>query len=188
MATTTTPILKWAQRKDKLFVTVEVPDATEPKVNLNAEGVLAFKAQSGDNTYSFEYTLNEPVDVEKSKWNFTGRYAQLVLIKKEAGPHWPRFTKEKNFDKKHIQVDWTRYVDEDEEDEKPAAAGGEEDMFGGMGGMGGMGGFDPSSMGGFDFGGMGGGDDSDDEDDEEPANLDDLDNKEESKGTTEESK
>ena len=29
--------------------------------------------------------------------------------------HWPRLTKDKVFEKRHIKCDWSRYVDEDDE-------------------------------------------------------------------------
>ena len=77
------------------------------------------------------------------------------------------------------QVDWNKWVDEDEEDNAPDPMGNIDfaSMMGGMGGMmggmGGMGGMDLSAMGGMS--GMGGEDDldSDDEDDQEIPNLDD---------------
>ena len=61
-----------------------------------------------------------------------------------------------------MQVDWSKWVDEDEEEEDPNK---------------GLGGFDPSAMQGF--GGAPGAGYGGDEDDEEEGNLDDLDKEEE---------
>ena len=101
----------------------------------------------------------------------------------------------------YIQVDWSKWVDEDEEEEDPNKGLGGLDpsqmqgfpgggmggmppgmggMMPGMGGMGGMGGMMPG-MGGM--GGMGMGD----EDDEE-GNLDDLEKEEELEPKQEEPK
>lgn len=80
----------------------------------------------------------------------TTRSLVLVLRKKEAKEaYWPRLTKEKI---KHpfIKTDFSRWVDEDEQDGAEAV---DEDLMEGMGGMGGgMGGM-PGMEG---LGGMGG--------------------------------
>ena len=96
----------------------------------------------------------------------------FVLEKKNVkAAFWPRLIKPtaKN---QYIQVDWSKWVDEDEEEEDPNK---------------GLGGFDPSAMHGFGggagpggFGAPGGfgGYEGGDEDDEE-GNLDDLEKEEE---------
>lgn len=57
------------------------------------------------------------VNFKQSKWNITGYCLQFNLIKKESGPYWPRLTQE---EKKwnHISVDWSKYIDEDDEEEE----------------------------------------------------------------------
>jgi hypothetical protein len=64
------------------------------------------------------------VAVQDSKWAKTGRSLQMQIMKadKEEEEHWPRITKEKA-KLSWLQTDWGRYVDEDEEDEKPADMG-----------------------------------------------------------------
>jgi hypothetical protein len=37
------PHVKWAQRKDKLFITIEVENLVNPKIDLTKEGSLKFK-------------------------------------------------------------------------------------------------------------------------------------------------
>lgn len=88
--------------------------------------------------------------------------------------HWPRLTKEK-LKNQHIQIDWSKWVDEDEEDEaKPVGEDWDSNNMQGFGGAGGAGGFPGMGEGGFPgmgeggFPGMGGmGGDSDDEEEEE---------------------
>ena len=82
--------------------------------------------------------LSSPPAAQKSKWSIKPRSIQFHIVKKESGPHWPSLTKDKAKEKGQVSIDWTRYVDEDEE----------------------KGGFDTSAMGGgMNFGGMGGEDD-----------------------------
>jgi hypothetical protein len=61
---------------------------------------------------------------QDSKWAKTGRNLQMQIMKadKEEEEHWPRITKEK-VKLQWLQTDWGRFVDEDEEDEKPADMG-----------------------------------------------------------------
>jgi hypothetical protein len=94
------------------------------------------------------------VNLEESKWNTKGRNIILNISKASDGPHWPRLTKEK-VKNSHIQIDWAKWVDEDEEDEaKPLNEDWNADN---------MQGFDMNNM----YGGMGGEGDSDDEEEEE---------------------
>jgi hypothetical protein len=75
----------------------------------------------------------------------TSRSFKAVLRKKEKKiEYWPRLTKEK-VKTPFIKTDFSKWVDEDEQDGAPAA----DDDFdmGGMGGMGGMG----DGMGGMDL-------------------------------------
>jgi hypothetical protein len=109
-----------------------------------------YRAESHNNVYAFDIQLFAEVDVEQSKWNTKGRNIILNIVKKDASAdHWPRLTKDK-VKNQHIQIDWSKWVDEDEEDEaKPV---GED--------------WDGANMNNFNMGGYDGGD-SDDEEEEE---------------------
>lgn len=52
----------WAERKDRVFITVEVQDAKEPKVDITDEGVLTVSALSGETRYAVRLELLHPVD------------------------------------------------------------------------------------------------------------------------------
>lgn len=102
--------------------------------------------------YGFDLALFEQVNVEASKWNTKGRNIILNITKQNVGAdHWPRLTKDK-VKNSHIQIDWAKWVDEDEENEaKPV---GED--------------WNTDNMNDFNMGAMGGmGADSDDEEEEE---------------------
>jgi len=43
MKNTITPHIKWSQRKDKVWLTIEVANVTNPQIDLTEEGNLKFK-------------------------------------------------------------------------------------------------------------------------------------------------
>lgn len=96
--------------------------------------------------------------MDESRWNTKGR--NIILNISKANPdaeYWPRLTKEK-VKNTHIQADWSKWVDEDEEDEaKPLGDDWNQDNMNNfnMGGAGGM------------YGGGPGGDSDDEEEEEE---------------------
>jgi len=70
--------------------------------------------------------------------------------------YWPRLTKDK-IKTPYIKTDFSKWVDEDEQDGTVEKDANDEPDFGGMGGLGG-GGFVGGGFGGGDFGGgLGGG-------------------------------
>ncbi|KAI3459979.1 hypothetical protein Pfo_016642 [Paulownia fortunei] len=143
------PLVKWAQRSDKLFITVELPDAKNVKLNLDPEGKFYFSATSGvDNiAYEIDIDLYDKVDVNESKANFTSRNI-CYLVKKAESKWWRRLLKQEGKPPVFLKVDWDKWVDEDEHDEK---SGGDMD-FGDFDfsklNMGGAGDFDAEAAGG----------------------------------------
>ncbi|TXG68683.1 hypothetical protein EZV62_003618 [Acer yangbiense] len=177
------PEVRWAQRQDKVFITVLLPDAKNAKVNLEPEGVFNFSASAGAENHEFELKLDlfDKVNVEESKINIGVRSIFCILEKAETG-WWKKLLRGDGKTPHYIKVDWDKWVDEDEDN----GTGGDLDLggmdFSGMGGMGGMGGLEAlSGMGGLEalggMGGMGGDamgdfDDSDDEEAEKPGQQD----------------
>ncbi|GBF94029.1 hypothetical protein Rsub_07297 [Raphidocelis subcapitata] len=149
-----TPNVLWAQRPNCVYVTIDVQDVKDPKVELSndADGKHArvqFDGKTGEGTsYSLDLQLYGAVDKDKSKFNTMPRNIVMVLEKTEAGS-WPRLTKESAKGDKHIKVDWDKWVDSDEEAAEDFDMSGMGGFGGGMGGMPGM-----EGMGGM--GGMGG--------------------------------
>ncbi|CAM6102794.1 unnamed protein product [Calypogeia fissa] len=141
------PEVVWAQRTDKLFLTVELPDAKDPKVKLEPDGKFSFAATAGlDNqAYELDLALFGAVNVEGSKINIGLRHTFIVVEKAEVG-WWKRLLKAEGKTPPYIKVDWNKWVDEDEEKDAPSL-----DNFD-------LGGMDDLSK--FDMGGDG---DSDDE-------------------------
>lgn len=148
------PRILWAQRKEVVYVTIEVFEVKEEKIEIK-DNVVSFSGVRGSDGAKFGVTLElfDSVDEEKSKVTVSHRDISLVLVKTEAGPFWPRLLK--STQKMHfIHTDFSKWIDEDEEDEEmpeDAGAGGnfgnfDMSQFGGGAG----GNFDMSQFGGAD--------------------------------------
>ena len=131
--TAANPQLKWAERKDKVYITFDLIEVQDPQIDIVDGKLLKFSGSDKNHTYNLELELFEEISKEDSKYVFATRNIFLNLKKKETGPWWNRLTKatgKQNF----INVDWNLYCDEDEEDEaKAAPQGGQEMNFPGMG-------------------------------------------------------
>ncbi|OAY61808.1 uncharacterized protein OsI_027940 [Manihot esculenta] len=153
------PEVKWAQRLDKVFITVLLPDAKNAKVNLEPEGVFTFSASAGaeDHLYELKLELHDKVNVEESKINIGVRSIFCILEKAEK-VWWKKLLRGDGKPPHYLKVDWDKWVDEDEDD------GGLANNFD-------LGGMDFSNFGNMGMGGMGDDamgefDESDDEDQE----------------------
>ena len=105
-------------------------DIANEKIDLTANQ-LKFTGSSGEKKYEANIELFADVVTEDSKWTKTGFHLLFVLSKKDQnGEFWPRLTKDK-VKNQYITVDWSKWVDEDEEEEDPNK---------------GLGGFDPNAM------------------------------------------
>ena len=110
------PILKWAQRKDKLFITINVVHSKKPIIDLTDGKRIKYKGTDGKTNYEFDIELFDEIVKEESKYTLESRHIFLNLKKKTAGYYWPRLLKDKQ--KYHwIEIDWLYYTEEDEEDE-----------------------------------------------------------------------
>ena len=109
------PTLKWAQRKDKLYITINVVHSKKPTIEIKGKK-MKYEGTDGTKNYSFEIELYDEIDTENSKYTLDTRNIFLNLKKKKSGDYWPRLT----FDKVKfhwIEIDLNYFVDEDEEEE-----------------------------------------------------------------------
>ncbi|KAL5561475.1 hypothetical protein UlMin_031222 [Ulmus minor] len=151
------PEVKWAQRVDKVYLTVLLADAQDAKVNLEPEGVFTFSASAGDNHhYELKLDLFDKVNVEESKINVGVRSIFCILEKAEPA-WWKKLFRGDGKTPHYVKVDWDKWVDEDDDtgttgDADMDMGGMDFSKFGGMPGMEGLGG-----MGGMEgLGGLGG--------------------------------
>ena len=116
MSQTKFPIIKWAQRKDKLFITIMVVHSKKPIVDLTDGKRIKYQGTDGTNNYAFDLELYDEIVKDQSKYTLDSRNIFLNLQKKTSGPYWPKLNKDGK--KYHwIEVDWMYYAEEDEEDE-----------------------------------------------------------------------
>ncbi|KAF8006711.1 hypothetical protein BT93_K0886 [Corymbia citriodora subsp. variegata] len=110
------PELKWAQRKDKVFITVLLPDAKDAKVNLEPDGIFSFSAKAGaeNNPYELKLELFDKVNVEESKINIGVRNIFCILEKAEK-EWWKKLLRGDGKPPHYVKVDWDKWVDEDED-------------------------------------------------------------------------
>ena len=121
MSAALAPTVLWAERADKLFLTVELADVTEPKVDVQPDGKFTFTSGSADGKhYATELQLAEAVDAAATQVAITPRSVLVVVAKTQSGPYWGRLVKGKA--PHNVKVDWTRYKDED--DDEAEAKGG----------------------------------------------------------------
>jgi prostaglandin-E synthase len=169
--------VKWAQRKDKLFVTLDAISATGVSVEF-ADSSITVSGTNGATKAPFltKLSLFKPIDPAGSSYKVLGPCIQVAAKKAESAPHWDKLVVEPTKQTKNwLSCDWSLW--KDEEDEKAD----ERVDFGGYGDMGNMMNFGGAG-GDMNFGGGDeGGADSDDEAGEAPAasdaaDLKDLDN------------
>ncbi|XP_020101111.1 uncharacterized protein OsI_027940-like isoform X2 [Ananas comosus] len=111
------PTLKWAQRSDKLYLTIDLPDAKDVKLNLEPEGKFTFSATKDGAPYELNIELFDKVDTKESKSNIGVR--NIVCVAKKAEKKWwSRLLKQEGKPLAFVKVDWDKWIDEDEEDEK----------------------------------------------------------------------
>ncbi|XP_002277004.1 co-chaperone protein p23-1 isoform X2 [Vitis vinifera] len=111
------PTVKWAQRSDKLYLTVELPDAKDVKLKLEPEGRFMFSATKDDVPYEVDIELFDKIKVEDSKCNVGVRSIVYVIAKAEK-KWWARLIKNEGKPPVFLKVDWDKWVDEEDENEK----------------------------------------------------------------------
>jgi len=165
-ATPNHPVVLWAQRKDRVFASVQLDDIQKEEISIDSEKLTFSCHCAKDNkSYKVELVFFDDIVPEESKQRKGGREFFFDLKKKNTSDGWwSRLLKAKTKNQ-FIKVDFHRWVDEDElEDEKGDAGmydnSNLEDMMAKMGGAGGAEGFDPGEM-----------PESDDSDDDEIPDL-----------------
>ncbi|KAJ7515012.1 hypothetical protein O6H91_23G068400 [Diphasiastrum complanatum] len=110
------PEIVWAQRSDKVFLTVELPDAKNPEVKIDPEGKFIFSASAGIHVYEVVLELFGKVNPETSTITVGPRHI-FSVIQKDEKKWWSRLLKSEGKPPPYVKVDWNKWVDEDEESE-----------------------------------------------------------------------
>ncbi|KAL6213856.1 hypothetical protein ACLB2K_013295 [Fragaria x ananassa] len=114
------PIVKWAQRPDTLYITIDLPDAQDVKLKLDPEGKFLFSATTGKEKTPYEVDLDlyDKIDVNESKASI-GLRNICYLVKKAESKWWSRLIKQEGKAPVFLKVDWDKWVDEDEDAQGP---------------------------------------------------------------------
>ncbi|CAJ1334844.1 unnamed protein product [Effrenium voratum] len=102
----------WAQRPDGVYLTIDLNEAQDIKVSLDAEK-LTFSGKAHGNCYEFDMVFFAPIVKEESKWS-TKRLIEFYLKKEKEGT-WTNLSKKKL---PWVKVDWKRWQDSDDEAEE----------------------------------------------------------------------
>ena len=68
--------MKWAQRSDKVYLTVILPDAKDPKVKVEPDGKFVFTASG----YELDFDLFEGVNVEVNAAFYNALFKATYVI------------------------------------------------------------------------------------------------------------
>ncbi len=120
---TLTPEFLWAQRKDQIYLTLNVPNVQKDgaKVSMKDEGRVTFTGKGGvlgkECDYALDITLLKGIKAADSVCKISPRSVVFRIVKKQPGPHWERLLKAEGRNV-HCKIDWQHWVDEDEEDDE----------------------------------------------------------------------
>jgi cytosolic prostaglandin-E synthase len=120
-AVNTAPI-KWAQRSDFLYVTIDLHGVTNESITFE-ETRMHFKGTTQEDGKYFEANIEfyKPIIPEESKYKVHPLGVEMVVkkSKEKSGADegfWPQLLKDKSLEKNEVTVDWNHYIDEDGEE------------------------------------------------------------------------
>ncbi|KAL6219373.1 hypothetical protein ACLB2K_007132 [Fragaria x ananassa] len=121
------PEVLWAQRSDKVYLTVALPDAKDINVKCEAEGLFSFSA-TGLQGHPFHFTLDLYGQIQpqgcKTK---AGSRNILCSIQKQHKGWWKRLLKTQEKPAPYIKVDWNNWCDEDDEQDSTSDLASDDD-------------------------------------------------------------
>ena len=155
------PAITWYQTKDNIYVNLEIGESST-KVREYLLNVEKETFEFAHYSYLLSFQLFNPVTFISSIDN--GRFIKVCLAKQidnnddieNTSKFWLYLSKDKTFNKSHIKIDWSNWIDEDDDEyadtnndndnDNPGMNLGMEEMMAMNGGGGGGGGFDMQKM------------------------------------------
>ncbi|OVA00888.1 CS domain [Macleaya cordata] len=127
------PEVLWAQRSDKVYLTVALPDAKNVSVKCEPQGLFSFSAMGAHGElFDFCLELYGTIIPEGCKTN-VGLRNIICSIQKEQKNWWKRLLKSDEKPAPYIKVDWNKWCDEDDESAESDLAS-DDDLAEGMDG------------------------------------------------------
>ncbi|KAM7278666.1 hypothetical protein ACFE04_005800 [Oxalis oulophora] len=110
------PEVLWAQRSNKVYLTVALPDAKDIQVKCEPQGLFSFSA-TGRQGQAFNLSLDlyGSIDPQAGKTK-VGLRNIICTIRKEQKGWWQRLLKSEEKPAPYIKVDWNKWCDEDDEE------------------------------------------------------------------------
>jgi len=110
------PTVQWAQDKTRLYfkyLTTDPIQNSSLKVGIESNK-LKFQAAGKSTFYNLDFEFNKKVREDSIRWKH-GRNVEVMVLKEEKGfwPH-PMANGDKRRLKKHVAIDWEKFVDEDD--------------------------------------------------------------------------
>src|SRR5688572_16938628 len=102
------PPVKWAQRSDSLFVTVDIPDVDKTTAVITlAEKSLHFKGKSNGKDYEIKLDFLHEIDDKstETKWQVKPRHVSFFL-KKKKDEWWSRLLESLAIQKSKVKIDF----------------------------------------------------------------------------------
>ncbi|CAI9117271.1 OLC1v1018628C2 [Oldenlandia corymbosa var. corymbosa] len=114
MGSSKQPEVLWAQRSDKIYLTIALPDAKDVSVKCEVDGRFSFSAVGVDGQpFSFTLQLYSNIIPEGCKTKI-GLRNILCSVQKEKKDWWKRLLKSDGKPAPYIKVDWNKWRDEDD--------------------------------------------------------------------------
>ncbi|KAH7571666.1 hypothetical protein JRO89_XS04G0114000 [Xanthoceras sorbifolium] len=111
------PEVLWAQRSDRVYLTVALPDAKDISVKSEPEGLFRFSAVGvHGETFDFNLEFYGKIVPEQKCRTKAGLRNIICSIQKEEKGWWKRLLKSEEKPAPYIKVDWNKWCDEDEEE------------------------------------------------------------------------
>uniref|UniRef100_A0A5B7BXM6 Co-chaperone protein p23 n=1 Tax=Davidia involucrata TaxID=16924 RepID=A0A5B7BXM6_DAVIN len=122
------PEVLWAQRSDKVYLTIALPDAKEVSVKCEPQGLFSFSAvgKQGE-SFDFSLELYGKIVPEGCKTN-VGLRNTICSIQKEQKGWWKRLLKSEEKPAPYLKVDWNKWCDEDEEESTNSDLASDDDV------------------------------------------------------------
>ena len=108
------PTLLWADRLDKLFITVLLPQLQGPAVSLLPSGSLQLNATSEAAALVVDLQLHSEVLPGESDWFAREHKVELTIAKAVRG-RWAQLLKTGHEYAGELRTDWQKYLDNDDE-------------------------------------------------------------------------
>ncbi|GAV91623.1 CS domain-containing protein [Cephalotus follicularis] len=110
------PDVLWAQRSEKVYLTIALPDASDISVNCEPQGLFSFSALGvRGESFDFSLELYGSIVPEGCKTK-VGLRNIVCSIQKEQKHWWKRLLKSEGKPAPYLKVDWNKWCDEDEEE------------------------------------------------------------------------